>query len=277
MSNNGKRNISKKGILVAVLSIILVTFFSWALLNGEISISLTQSEIQDKINEKFPLNIEKYSVSVLISDPNIEFLNSGRIQLYSKLKATNKLREYNGMLTINGLPDYKDGSFYLRDIEIVDLTIAKPENDEEFELLKKNASNLLGKLNSFITNNDQELMNKNKEKFKSKLSSVSGNLKSIIMEKAVDKLSNIKLYTIQVKDDMSFEMKMKIGASKLMLKKIEVINNELVITLTVMTLVIKLIVWLLIIVFSLLTAYALVIRGGALGVAAIALSNIDGF
>lgn len=93
--------------------------------NNTTTITIEQATIQEKIDAVFPVSGEKKSVEYTFTDPIIKLTKSGLLRFDTQVSLQFQGREALGSVRLNGKPYYnnKDGSFYLKEVKVEDLTI----------------------------------------------------------------------------------------------------------------------------------------------------------
>ncbi|THG76872.1 DUF1439 domain-containing protein [Pseudomonas sp. A-1] len=94
---------------------------------GLMSFSLTQEQLQKKVNDKFPIYHEKYFISLTLSDPTVTICEKSD-RIGAELKAIAKIPlvgEKSGVITINGSLHFsaENKTVYITSPEIARLSI----------------------------------------------------------------------------------------------------------------------------------------------------------
>lgn len=104
---------------VALLGALAVLVFY----NPKLDVSFTETQANTAIDAKIPMNISKHRISYTIADADVQFLANGNIALQGTGTATIAGRSATADIDVEGAVDYRNGSFYLTDMAIHDVTM----------------------------------------------------------------------------------------------------------------------------------------------------------
>ena len=135
-TGNGRRI---RGIGRRIRGIGVAAFLiSLAILNCEKfkkDVFIPRTTIQSAIEKKFPYDKSAIIARTTLTDPEIYFSDSA-VGVKLKYWANLLEKEINGKLDLNGVIDYRKGKVYMKDLEIVELTMEEKEFDSKGKLIK---------------------------------------------------------------------------------------------------------------------------------------------
>jgi hypothetical protein len=241
-----------KIILTAVLLISGCSILGFLMYAKPITLSFSQEEAQEKINLQLPIINEKANVKGTINDIQISFLETNEVSVTLQMDAEGYGLSGNITGETKTGITYHNGNFFLKDLDLSDLTIT-PNNDslEKLDDAKVAAQSLWNKFKKDVAQTKEE-------------SDAFENLKNRAIEKlkpAVTDIVNSTLTTTPVYSLNGKDYKQSLAAAAL--EDITFTQSNVDVTLDPRNALLWILGWCLLIGAFLLLSFGILASGGA--------------
>lgn len=124
-SNDVKRILFYFGAMV--LGLLALVYF----LTPPITVSFSEAEMQKNLKHHIPYKIEQSATRILVKDAKVTLFDDNTIGVVSNFDATGVTLEGQGVANLRSGVRYKDGKFYLSDIQKEDVKFVWSENSQD--------------------------------------------------------------------------------------------------------------------------------------------------
>lgn len=194
MTQNKKKKFNFIYILLAIL-VAGVAFFQYSDLSKDITVSFTEEQVQEKINQTPLKQISKFGINANIHHLSVDFLETDKVLVDVDFTVNGYSIEAIGKGELKTSILYRDGNFYIHEPEFRDFNLVVQKQKSEVEKFKTILTNSFNNLKNKFTKEEQagikDLAKSFVDKYKPQIKvMVEEELKRILSEKPIYSLNN---------------------------------------------------------------------------------------
>jgi Protein of unknown function (DUF1439) len=117
-------------IVFAALVAVLGGGYFWLSQNGY-QVTMTRAELQKKLEEKLPIKGKRGPLEYTVGRAALDLRPDGRVAVDADVAVSALGQKANATIQGSGVLEYRAGEFFLRQVAVEKVTVAKPAEDEK--------------------------------------------------------------------------------------------------------------------------------------------------